>query len=750
MANKAVKGRVVDAVTGNGIEGLTVTAVDFDPFFNEDDVLGSKVTEATGDFLISYTEDKYSFWKADRNPDIVVQVFAPGGRLLLETAEVKDVTDETLNVPDIKIHENHIEGWLVTHATLKPKDGTAVALFPGNEITYLADGGAMFPAVTQAAKRANTSINLMSLNFDVANGLITEFKPDFDPLHPPSVNCADSKEATLEEVLKAKAKSGPGDQPGIPINVLVTNIPLSAEDSVSEVRKFFKDTGVQTSDFNKGFALLHSKAIIVDGLTAILMGSPLKQTYFSDQRHDIHDARHKGSLFHDMNVQVAGPAVAHIDKTFRTIWKVKSTFSTNIQPGTIGNRTGPNVASVQVLRTLPGGTFTAKEDGDEDLPHGETGILESYQRAIRNAQHYIYIENQYFTAPEIASALIARMNDTARPKLQIILVLNMRPDLPGYPDEQIQVVNQLKIPASKHGHQLGVYTLWSRAEKTKSPPDKKLYEIMSIYVHSKTAIIDDVWATTGSGNLDGTSLNGHQFGLIVGGVLLEKFIEKIALTDDFVKFLKDALIYVLTYLFKQLTFTLKALLVTLILLYKVVTDFKVILKKISDTFESLIEAGDVLGIMKDVFTRYAQHALPHRSKQPSRSVELNLAIYNGIAGQPAATVVRQLREQLWTEHLGLAALPPELQNVPADPSTMKWVEFWNTVAKNNKEAIQKGIAPPTDHAPKILEWTPETDAKHYLKALKISTKNLRETADKFDFEKCKVITKKKRFSWLPI
>lgn len=742
MANKGVKGRVIDVETNAGIKGLTVTAVDFDPFFNEDDVLGSQVTDDAGNFHITYSEGKYSLWKFDRRPDIVVQVYTASGRLLCETQEVEDVSDETLDVPDIKLHKKHVEGWLVTHATLKPEDGSAVALFKGNEITYLVDGGAMFPAITKAAKQANTYINLMTLFFNVGTGLITEFKPDFDPHNPPSDHCKDSMEATLEEVLKTKAKSIPNGPSGLPINVLVTNLPVSAADTVKEVREFFKDTTIKTSDFNKGFGLLHAKAIIFDGFTAILMGSPIKQTYFSDQQHAIHDARHKGSLFHDMNVQVAGPAVAHIDKTFNTIWKVKAELSTTFDP-VLTPRSGPNVASVQVLRTLPGGTFKKKVAGDEDLPHGETGILEAYQRAIANADHYIYIENQYFTAPEITSALIARMKEATRPKLQIILLLNFRPDLPGYPNEQVQIVNQLKIAAEGNGHQLGIYTLWSRTEKQGSPPDKKEYEIMPVYVHSKTAIIDDVWATTGSGNLDGTSLNAHQFRLIAGGVVIDQIFDFFAFKDDFGKFLKDAVKHVLLYFFKQLTFTYQALLVLLILLYEVVKNF-------SDVIESLKEIGDLNDIRKDVFTRYAQHALPHRSRQPSRSVEMNVAIYNGVDGEPASAVVQKLREQLWTEHLGLAALPPELQTVPTDPSTMQWVKFWNDVAKSNQEAIQQKVAPPADHAPKILKWTGDVDASHYLQDLKISTKNLREEADKYDFDKCKFVKKKKRFPWLPI
>ena len=91
----------------------------------------------------------------------------------------------------------------------------------------------MFPAVTKEAKKANTMIRLMNLAFAVDSGLITEFKSDFDPLKLPPADCKSVMEATLEqELLKKKAD--------IPINVLVANIPLSADDTVSEVKKFLR------------------------------------------------------------------------------------------------------------------------------------------------------------------------------------------------------------------------------------------------------------------------------------------------------------------------------------------------------------------------------------------------------------------------------------------------------------------------------------------------------------------------------
>jgi phosphatidylserine/phosphatidylglycerophosphate/cardiolipin synthase-like enzyme len=726
MANKGVAGQIVDAETGNGIKDLTVSVVDFDPFFNEDDVLATGKTNQDGKYQLNYAKDSYSLWRADRNPDIVVRVFGPGHRLLHETKEEKDVTADILNIPLIKIHQNAINGWLVTHTTLNPENGTPVFLFKGNEITHLVDGDTVFPEVTKAAKRANTIINLMNLAFAVDSNLITEFKSGIDPLKRPPADCKSVMEATLEDVLKK--------QTGIPIHVLVANIPLSADDTVSEVRKFFENTThVKASDFRKGFDLLHAKAITFDGFMAILMGSPLRQTYFNDARHHILDIRHNGALTHDVNIQIAGPAVAHIDKTFATLWKSTGKTLPNIAPGTIGERAASdNVASVQVLRTLPGDTFKKINPDDEDLPHGETGILEAYQRAIVNAERYIYIETQYFTSPEIVDTLIERLNDTTKPKLQLIFVLNLRPDLPGYPDRQIDVVNQIKIPVEKHGHKLGVYTLWSRSEAVKKTPEgKTTFEIMPICVHSKVAIIDDTWATVGTANLDGTSLNYHEVGLLVTGYIAEKFIEKIHLGNDFAKFVWDAFWMLFFYITKTILFDLKTLLIIVGAIILVIKDFKKIL-------EILSEIPDIVTLYKRIHARTSQHALPNRSQQPGRSVELNLVIYNGIAGQSQNKVAKQLRERLWLEHLGLQALPADLQTIPQNPADMKWVEFWDSRAKANLEAIKKDEALPNNETTKILEWAAEPNAKDYLRSLKVRTKHLRNQAQKYDFGECKV------------
>jgi phosphatidylserine/phosphatidylglycerophosphate/cardiolipin synthase-like enzyme len=79
---------------------------------------------------------------------------------------------------------------------------------------------------------------------------------------------------------------------------------------------------------------------------------------------------------------------------------------------------------------------------------------------------------------------------------------------------------------------------------------------MPVYVHSKVAVIDDVWATVGSANLDGTSMNYHEIGLIITGSILDRAIQKAKLTNDPGKFLWELFWYLFFFVFKQILFDL--------------------------------------------------------------------------------------------------------------------------------------------------------------------------------------------------
>ena len=141
---------------------------------------------------------------------------------------------------------------------------------------------------------------------------------------------------------------------------------------------------------------------------------------------------------------------------------------------------------------------------------GEQGVLEAYLRAIHLAERFIYIENQYFNNDTITEALVAALKK--KPALQLILLLNACPDMPLYMDWQQKAIKRIL-------GSFGDATTPRSASACSAPgstrPRSRLASrsrtIVDIYLHTKSALIDNRWATVGSANLDGASLDFIQY-----------------------------------------------------------------------------------------------------------------------------------------------------------------------------------------------------------------------------------------------
>ena len=714
MPDRTVEGRVIYTGTNQGIAGLNIVAVDLDPFFLEDR-LGSSPTDSNGNFKITYSPSRYNDWLPGRNPDIVVRVHTAGGRLVHETSEQSNVSDPNLKIATIEIHRANVEGWLVTNATLNPTHpkltsaGVPITWTTGNRLEVLKDGETLFPKLTDAVSQAKQTVHCMNMNFWIGPGLITKFPAKNDPVNPfdpqnPKIGVPVVGER-IHEVLKTKAAGLSATDVLVQDVPFVDQIPVISfllrntvnPDSADEVKTFFRGSPVIVrllsilSHFNFP-TFMHAKAVVIDGTTAFLLGSPLSRSYFGAEDHLINDARHGGALIHDISCKVEGPAVEHLDRTFTTLWNAGEPSGSALSP-TIGQTPVDQPGlGIQVVRTLPGETFTSSHTGGDPIPYGETGALEAYQRAIANATKFIYLEDQYFTGPEIFEALLERMVQV--PNLETIIVMNAKPDVDGYPEKQIQNLNQFleeltkKLGDAQVKKRVGIFTLWSCNEK------KTKYEVMPIYVHAKTAIVDDIWATIGSANLDGASLNQIELNTIVAGTL--------ANLVETGGFLKRAAVIILMFLMTPLII------------------LTVLATKIG-------------------FARKTQHANPGQSRQPTRSTEVNVVICEK---DPKPTVpnraVVNFRDQLWREHLGLSSLPAP---------TNGWVEIWNRRAEEKLTNVQqdskKTAAARQKHPAKILKWTPKVEAEDYLKALGVAIRDLkvRSEADKFDVVNGKWSTK---------
>ncbi|HET9730605.1 MAG TPA: phospholipase D-like domain-containing protein, partial [Acidimicrobiia bacterium] len=145
--------------------------------------------------------------------------------------------------------------------------------------------------------------------------------------------------------------------------------------------------------------------------------------------------------------------------------------------------TGPH--AVQMLRTYP-----ARRTPYPFASHGERSIARAYLKAFARARALIYIEDQYLWSPEASSALADALNRA--PQLRIVAVVPRVPDRDG----------RFSGPPYRIGQQRAIDRLRAAGNDRVAVYDLEAESGWPIYVHAKVCIVDDVWMTVGSDNLN--------------------------------------------------------------------------------------------------------------------------------------------------------------------------------------------------------------------------------------------------------
>lgn len=449
----------------------------------------------------------------------------------------KDVDYEQIVQGDFIIREADARGLAVTLGT-----GDAKRLSHGNAVTVLVDNAA-FTHAAALIRGAEESILLSQLTFDLplvfkadatreTTKVVFEFRPPApDADHPRTVYVGDHRPERL--LLEAADK-------GVDIRILLHALklplllkiiagallfPFAGTDgifavgglledhtSIDECRRYFGEAGrpnIKVQDFQQPLwpaGVMHARLAIIDCLHATCMGASFVQSYVDTHDHAI-DAPVRGSSDglpnHDAGIGMTGPAVADLHEAMKLLWDTAAPNEPipplpRVPPAQTAG--GDGICSIQIVRTL-------SEDRFRDPSGGEKGILEAYLRAIANAEDFIYLENQYFTNNLIGDALVGAMKH--RPDLQVIVVLNIRPDQPFYPFKQRRLITCIRRAIGEtpdNPKQFGVFTRWTHETGEPRP------RMLPIYVHAKVGIVDDAWATVGSANLDGLSLDFARFG----------------------------------------------------------------------------------------------------------------------------------------------------------------------------------------------------------------------------------------------
>lgn len=265
----------------------------------------------------------------------------------------------------------------------------------------------------------------------------------------------------------------------------------------------------------------HQKTLIIDSRIAYVGGMNTREKDWDTSQHLVYDYRRTPHATtgterlklqaskklphyrprHDFMTEIVGPLVTDVQSNFVQRWNQAkaagaefAVHATTLPDPALNHAAGK--ISAQVARTMPAYPAT---------PAGEHGVLDLYTRAIRNAEQYIYIEDQYFRSQAIAAELAAAIQRNE----QLIVIAVAPPDYwhaPFDPDDD----DGIRIPSpSSYWTAKAFETI--RAVR----PDFMLFFLqvhdldasghrvfVPIDIHAKLMIVDDVWYTIGSCNLN--------------------------------------------------------------------------------------------------------------------------------------------------------------------------------------------------------------------------------------------------------
>jgi len=126
---------------------------------------------------------------------------------------------------------------------------------------------------------------------------------------------------------------------------------------------------------------------------------------------------------------------------------------------------------------------------------GDFSALGAYLRALRSAEHLVYIENQFLWSPEIADVLIAKLRRPPNDDFRVVVMLPRRPTN-GADTTRGQLGRLIDADEEGGGGRLLAVTVTAHDGENSAP----------VYVHAKVGIVDGRWLTIGSVNLNEHSL----------------------------------------------------------------------------------------------------------------------------------------------------------------------------------------------------------------------------------------------------
>jgi phosphatidylserine/phosphatidylglycerophosphate/cardiolipin synthase-like enzyme len=221
--------------------------------------------------------------------------------------------------------------------------------------------------------------------------------------------------------------------------------------------------------------------------------------------------------WHDVQVEIRGPAVYDVETVFRERWEDPTPLARSpirqvvdlwrhddTSPDGLSEQWPPPPEAgshvVQLVRTYP------------DLRHGrdypfarggERSVARGYTKAISRAERIVYVEDQYFWGHDVADRFERSLRD--HPGLRVIVVIPLVPDVSG--------IN--RVPQYL-GRERALLPLMRAAPGRVAAYGLENHSGTPVYVHAKVCVMDDVWASAGSDNFNRRSwTHDSELGAIV-------------------------------------------------------------------------------------------------------------------------------------------------------------------------------------------------------------------------------------------
>jgi cardiolipin synthase len=332
---------------------------------------------------------------------------------------------------------------------------TGAPLVTGNKVTLLIDGPATYASMMQAIRAAR-------LHIDMETYIMED----------------DEVGRQFADALIAMQRKG------VQVNLMYDSV-----GSLNTPRAFFQpmiDAGVKVLEYNPVNPTQvrrdwqvnqrdHRKLLVVDGKTAFVGGINISSVYssgsFSGRLRKPKAAEDKDGdkiPWRDTQVRMDGPIALEFQKLFIDTWH---------------KQRGPDLGELNYFPKVAaaGGEIVRAIGSSPDDPYSV--IYATFISAINHAESSIYLTNAYFVPdPQLREAL----KNAAKRGVDVRLMLPSRSD------------SSLVLYASRSFYEellaAGI----------------RIYERQDALLHAKTAVIDGVWSTIGSTNLDWRSFVFNQ------------------------------------------------------------------------------------------------------------------------------------------------------------------------------------------------------------------------------------------------